>query len=363
MEEKTIDIRLVKFDPVIYPRSTQSADEIERYAELIRTGTELPPIKLDHRYRIVDGYHRWQAHLKHHLKTIRVIFVDTADDFEALQMASYLNAVQGMPLTKDDRRKNAIKLYQMACHGFAPPSEKKMKEIARAVGVSWQTLYRWTAEVRKKRKHEREKKVTELRKQGKTQGETARILGISQRTVSDVERTTPFSKNSQMRIFAREGKNNNSFGFTSRRECLAAMQELIKSDIPSCEEGIIQSKIISSYTQIKTERQRYGIDMETYRHFRQEIQKHTANILTEMDYLNNNVIGLLAQLKDMKLKLNISALFKNISDRFEEFKKHYRYVMGVPDFAESESKLDSQKKIIKIMTKMLQQKNTTGGKK
>jgi len=346
MEERTIDIKLIRFDPAIYPRFTQSMEEIKRYAELIKTGTPLPPIKVDYAYRIIDGYHRWQAHLKVGHQEVKVVFVECRDNFEALQSACYLNAIQGITLTKEERRKNALRLYEMARANPSEPSEDKMRDIARAVGVSCRTIYRWTEELRRRKKQEIIEKATELRRQGKTQQATAQILGVHRSTISRIEKR-PDVQNCYLTASHRPKKD---LDFTSRRQCLAAMGQLVEcnEDLPSRE--IIQNRLISNYNRIKMERERYGIDMETYGYFKSKIQKHTANIANELDCLSNIIIGLSLRLRDDDLKSTIYSMFQKVSTRFEEFRKQYLYVAKRWAFDNQD---DTRKKISLMASKIL----------
>ena len=321
MEQRTIDIKLIRFDPAIYPRFTQSIEEINRYAELIKTGTPLPPIKVDYAYRIIDGYHRWQAHLKVGHQEVKVVFVECRDNFEALQSACYLNAIQGITLTKEERRKNALRLYEMARANSSEPSEDKMRDIARAVGVSCRTIYRWTEELRRRKKQEIIEKATELRRQGKTQQATAQILGVHRSTISRIEKR-PHVQNCYLTASHRPKDTD----FTSRRQCLATIRQLVE-----CNEGLpgretIHNRLISSYNRIKVERERYGIDMETYGYFKSKIEKHVANISNELDCLSEIIIGLSLRLRDDDLKSTIYTMFQKVSTRFEEFRRQCLYV-------------------------------------
>jgi hypothetical protein len=64
-----INIHEIILDDDIYPRKMKSPKTIEKYTEALRSGAEFPPIELQRindgeiKTVIIDGYHRWQAHL------------------------------------------------------------------------------------------------------------------------------------------------------------------------------------------------------------------------------------------------------------------------------------------------------------
>ena len=46
---------------------------VEYYREQIRAGRELEPIRIDARFFIIDGHHRWRAHVLEKQEKIRVV--------------------------------------------------------------------------------------------------------------------------------------------------------------------------------------------------------------------------------------------------------------------------------------------------
>jgi ParB-like chromosome segregation protein Spo0J len=58
-------------------RDQVARDWIAHYREQIRSGVVLDPIVLDARKFIVDGHHRWRAHVLEKKETIRVIVSPT----------------------------------------------------------------------------------------------------------------------------------------------------------------------------------------------------------------------------------------------------------------------------------------------
>lgn len=63
--EGFIDPADVVFREEWYPREKPSTRTIERYADALRGGVILPPIALDVVGNVLlDGYHRWKAHIE-----------------------------------------------------------------------------------------------------------------------------------------------------------------------------------------------------------------------------------------------------------------------------------------------------------
>jgi hypothetical protein len=78
---RTVPLADVRIGPQYHPTRlwTDSAALIwvEYYRGQIRNGKELEPITVDARMFIVDGHHRWYAHVLEKCETIRVIVSST----------------------------------------------------------------------------------------------------------------------------------------------------------------------------------------------------------------------------------------------------------------------------------------------
>jgi ParB-like chromosome segregation protein Spo0J len=157
-------------------------DKVEEYREAMELGSEFPPITVWQKgdeYWLIDGMHRLMASKKLGRTTIKAEVVELKDMLEAKVLAITKNR-HGLPLTKEEKRILCQNLYM---EGVEIP------ELQKIFGVSERTIYYWTNGLKRREKPEELKeKALEMRKQGYTQEEVARELGIARNTISDWER-------------------------------------------------------------------------------------------------------------------------------------------------------------------------------
>jgi len=313
--KSSLPIDVIKFDPRIYPRLKPSQEDIERYAELVKAGIQFPPIIVDQHIRLIDGYHRWRATQLAGRSVIETETIVVSNDEQALAIACALNAVQGVQLTPEERRVNAIRLYTTACKGFTLPSEEKVKEIAKAVGVSRTTVYRWTEHIRQQIKEQKLKKIGELRGKAKSQAEIARIVGVSQPTVSRVTESC-FIHSSHL------GEMNSSLDLNTRRGCEKAMKMIIEHV-----DELVQwskedeRKIWEQYQQRKREKQKYGIPLSAYDQFKNEIEQNTAIIFKSLETIEKYTLGLITTVRDEQIKREIQDKVRPLFERMRKFEE------------------------------------------
>lgn len=104
MIKKIAASKLVE-DTDLYPRNRVDETHVSDLVKALAAGKALPPIVADTKFRIVDGYHRRRAHLKH-FGPDAVVDVDVrryATDAEAFKEAVELNAHHGRKLDAHDR--------------------------------------------------------------------------------------------------------------------------------------------------------------------------------------------------------------------------------------------------------------------
>lgn len=319
--KSSLPIDVIKFDPRIYPRLKPSQEDIERYAELMKSGIEFPPIIVDQHIRLIDGYHRWKAAQLAGKSSIETETIAVNNDEQALAIACALNAIQGVQLTPEERKKNAIRLYRMACNGFTLPTEEKVKEIARAVGVSRTTVYRWTEHIRQQIKERKLKKIGELREEGKSQTEIAQIVGVSQPTVSRVTESC-FIHPSHL------GEMNSGLNLNTRRGCEKAIRMIIEHV-----DELVQwskedeRKIWEQYQQRKREKEKYGIPLSAYDQFKNEIEQNTATIFKSLETIEKYALGLITTVRDERMKREIQ---NKVRPLFERMRKFEELCMGSP---------------------------------
>lgn len=100
---KCVDL-VMDFD--LYPRSSHDSQHVSYIVEAIAAGEKLPPVIADRKSRrVIDGFHRIKAHLRHFgdLAEIEVEFRDYANDKEAFLAAIELNSRHGARLDRHDR--------------------------------------------------------------------------------------------------------------------------------------------------------------------------------------------------------------------------------------------------------------------
>jgi hypothetical protein len=77
MKEMEIKCSEVRFVKELYPRLKPIDDVVERYRDALES---LPPIIVARDSVLVDGYHRWQAHVREDVETIRPLSLGTESD-------------------------------------------------------------------------------------------------------------------------------------------------------------------------------------------------------------------------------------------------------------------------------------------
>ncbi len=162
--------------PRIYTHTLE--EKIEEYKEAMAEGQEFPPItvwdKSGH-YWLIDGMHRLLAAKRLGKDTIKAEVVELADELEARTLAIEKNMLHGIPLDKEEKRELARLLYADGV---------EIEKLRRLFRVSERTIYNWVQGVRRRtRDEELKRKALELRKQGLTQEEVAKELGIPVGTI------------------------------------------------------------------------------------------------------------------------------------------------------------------------------------
>lgn len=178
--QQTIETSAVVFREDLYPRIETSAATVQKYAEDLEV---LPPIEVNHRNELIDGWHRWTAHKKKSTKTIDVIVTETSSDSHLLELAIDRNAKHGLQLSQDDKRDMARKIYHVT-----PERDRdtKKKQLAKILSVSERTVRDWLSRIDKDSKDARNKRIFEMWMACHTQQEIADATTTPQKTVSDV---------------------------------------------------------------------------------------------------------------------------------------------------------------------------------
>ena len=192
----------IPLDKIIIPQGLLprifgvNEEKVEEYAEAIENGAEFPPIKVwkkpDGTYQVIDGVHRISAYRKLGRQYIEAEIVeDIQDEVDFMERAIQENLKHGLPLSREDKREDARRLYLKG---------RKPEDIARLFKVSLRTVYNWIGDLKEEEKLEKEKlkqKALELYREGYTQEEIAKELGVSRQTISYWINSLPKNENFQ----------------------------------------------------------------------------------------------------------------------------------------------------------------------
>ena len=136
----SIPIEDIKIDMSMDPRLGEKRDHdvVEGYSQNI---DDLPPIVIDQDNHIIDGVHRYQAHLLDGRDTIKVKRQVMQDEGEAFIASVEANATHGASLKPHHRRDAARRLYSQ--YGFCD------KAIMKAVSRKKSTVDKWLQDLKR----------------------------------------------------------------------------------------------------------------------------------------------------------------------------------------------------------------------
>ena len=172
----TGDVRFVK---ELYPRLRPHDDVVERYRDAI---DNLPPIVVARDGVLVDGYHRWQAHVREGVEQIRAVNLGNLTDAEIIRESIRRNATHGQQLSRQDKQRMAAHMWTALAD---LPASERVKEIADLLAVSERSVQNWTKDVRKAEKQAQQNKAWDLWLDCHEQQEIADVIGVHQTTVGD----------------------------------------------------------------------------------------------------------------------------------------------------------------------------------
>lgn len=179
-EIKEVDVDKVVIRDDLYPRIEKSTSTVQKYAENLEV---LPPIELNQRFELIDGWHRLTANKKAGIKTIKAIITNTGSDRELLELAIERNACHGLQLSLEDKRDLARKIYSAA-------EDKKRDEIkaklVKLFSVSERTMRNWLSSIDTDIKERRDKKILNMWLTCHTHEEIADIVGLSRSQVGEI---------------------------------------------------------------------------------------------------------------------------------------------------------------------------------
>jgi hypothetical protein len=169
-----IPVGSVRYVKELYPRLKPIDDVIERYRDSLEN---LPPIVVARDGVLVDGYHRWQAHVREGRETIQAENLGNLTEAEIVRESIERNAKHGQQLSRDDKKRMAVKLWpqfidlgdETVPDGTDPKGKRRLPapgsrtaEIMRLLAVSERSVQAWTKDARQKERQERIDKACDL---------------------------------------------------------------------------------------------------------------------------------------------------------------------------------------------------------
>lgn len=175
---RTVEVSSIRFVKELYPRLRPSDEVIERYMDAL---DNLPPIAIAKDGILVDGYHRWQAHLRAGTETITVEHLGDLSDAEIFNESIRRNSTHGHQLSAKDKKNLAGKLWATLAH---LPAAERQAEIQSLLAVSERTVQEWTKDARKAEKDAQKDRAWDLWLDCHEQKAIAASLEVDEATVS-----------------------------------------------------------------------------------------------------------------------------------------------------------------------------------
>jgi len=176
----TIKTNEIIYREDLYPRIRKNPAKVQEYSENLIL---LPPIEINQKNELIDGWHRWTAYKEKKQDNIPVIITETADDNELLELAIERNSKYGFQLDRKDKQSMAIKIY--ANTKIEERSQKK-KRLAEILSITYETINTWTKDIDKAQETERNRLIRDLYLSCYTQEQIAEKVGLKQNTISDI---------------------------------------------------------------------------------------------------------------------------------------------------------------------------------
>ena len=172
-----IPIGDVVLDMAIYPRDGWSQPTVERYTEALKAGDQFPPITLEAgTSRLLDGMHRYQAHMSLGLTEIRAEHCQVPDDMPPLLYAASLSTRHGDRITGKDLQKVIRKVV-------TDNPDYPMVTAAKALGITRQTVSKWASDITERRRAVRQVKAALLSRARWSNVRIAEYLGVTEGTI------------------------------------------------------------------------------------------------------------------------------------------------------------------------------------
>lgn len=196
-----LPLESVKFREDLYPRIERSASTVQKYAEDLSV---LPAIEVNQHGELIDGWHRWTAHKKVGVETVRARTTPTASDAEFLELAIERNAAHGLQLSQEDKRSMARQIYHATDDR---ERDGKKAHLARILSVSERTVRDWLSRIDKDAKDARNRRVFDLWMSCHTQEEISELVGCTRDEVRGVK-NIKFGESGNLAEFPKDSQAN-----------------------------------------------------------------------------------------------------------------------------------------------------------
>lgn len=175
-ETRSIPVGQVRYVKELYPRLHPDDATIDAYRMALDS---LPPIVVARDGILVDGYHRWQAHVREGIAYIEAQDLGDLTDEQIFWESVERNATHGKQLELSDKRTIAATRYET----FAPKGA--VAELARRLRVNESTVGRWTKDARAAQEEQRHAQAWDLWLNCLTQEQIADELDTPRRTIAN----------------------------------------------------------------------------------------------------------------------------------------------------------------------------------
>jgi hypothetical protein len=175
---ETIRCADVRFVKELYPRIRPLDDVVERYRDAI---DNLPPIAVARDSILVDGYHRWQAHVREERAEIAAENLGNLSDAEIIRESIRRNAEHGQQLSREDKERMAAQLWAAMAH---LSNGERTNEIMALLSVSRDAVEDWTKTTRQDERRATIARAWDMWLDCATEREIAEAIGVTQPAVN-----------------------------------------------------------------------------------------------------------------------------------------------------------------------------------
>jgi DNA modification methylase len=186
---RILPIDQIRFVKELYPRLRQDDAAITRYRAAL---DRLPPIVIARDGVLVDGFHRWQAHLQEKATDIAVDDLGNLTDSEILRESIGRNAAHGQQLSQADKQRLAGELWLK--HFAGMPAGERTAEIVALLSVSERSVRDWTKDARTAEREALQAQAWDLWLDCLNESQIAQDIGVSQPTVSRIIQDGKFAE-------------------------------------------------------------------------------------------------------------------------------------------------------------------------